>query len=84
MPLSDEQLLAEVEDTLRSMSPRETLRQSKDENYAWLGRVASVVEAWNPVKSMLLRAATDQFQGRDLHDAQEAFRKVMSLLHEAR
>jgi len=84
MALTDEQLLAEVEDTIRSMPPRETLRHQKDENFAWLGRVAAVVEAWNPGKAIILRSLTDEFHGKNAHDAQVAFRRLMGLLEETR
>ena len=84
MALTDEQLLAEVEDILRTMPPRGTLRHPTDENFAWLGRVGALVEAWKLPKMLYLRPAVDQFHGQDAREAQEGFRKIMTLLHEAR
>lgn len=84
MSLTNEQLLAEVEDILRTMPPRETLRHAKDENFAWLGRVTALIEAWSMPKMIFIRPAIDQFHGRDANDAQNGFRKIMTLLHEAR
>lgn len=84
MPLTDEQLLAEVEDILRSMPPRETLRHGTDENFGWLGRVSALIEAWSTPKTIFLRSAMDQFHGQSARDAQEGFRKIMTILHEAR
>jgi hypothetical protein len=82
--MTNEELPGEVEDILRTMPPRETLRHPTDENFAWLGRVAAFVEAWNSVKSIALTAAMDQFQGQMARDAQEGFRKIVTLLHQAR
>ena len=84
MLLTDEQLLAEVEDILRTMPPRETLRHSTAENFGWLGRVGALVEAWKLPKSLYLRPAIDQFHGQSARDAEEGFRKIVTLLHEAR
>lgn len=84
MALSDEQLLAEVEDILRSMPPRETLRHPLDENFAWLGRASALIEAWDMPKMVLMRAAVDQFNGQGARDAHEGLRRILTLLHQAR
>ena len=84
MALTDEQLFAEVEDILRSMPPRETLRHPLDENFAWLGRASALIEAWNMPKMIAIHAAVDQFNGQSARDAQEGLRKILTLLHQAR
>ena len=43
--MNQEELLGEVEDILRTMPPRETLRHPTDENFAWLGRVSAVIRS---------------------------------------
>ena len=82
--MEKEDLLGEVEDILRSMPPRETLRHSADENFAWLGRVAAFVEIWNSLKSFSLSLAINEFHGQGAREAQEGFRKILTLLHQAR
>lgn len=82
--MEKEELLGEVEDILRSMPPRASLRHDADENFAWLGRVAAFIESWNSVKSIPLNAAFNEFHGQNASDAQEGFRKIMTLLHQAR
>ncbi len=77
-------LLGEVEDILRSMPDRATLRHPKDENFSWLGRVSAVIEAWDSPKRISLGAAMDQFNGQGARDAQEGLRKILTLLHQAR
>jgi hypothetical protein len=84
VPISNEQLLAEVEDILRSMPARATLRHPNDENFGWLGRVGALIEAWSMPKTVFLRPAVDQFHHPDAYQANEGFRKIMTLLHEAR
>lgn len=61
--MNQEELLGEVEDILRTMPPRETLRHPTDENFAWLGRASALIEAWDFPKFMPLRAAMEQFHG---------------------
>lgn len=82
--MNQEDLLGEVEDILRTMPPRETLRHPTDENFAWLGRVSAVIETWNLAKSISLGMAMHQFQGTMARDAQEGMRTILTLLHQAR
>jgi hypothetical protein len=84
MPLSNEQLLAEIEDILRTMPARPTIRHDTEENFAWLGRVSAAIEQWDMPKAILLRGYLDQFHGIMAIQAGEGFRKVMTLLHQAR
>lgn len=82
--MNDEELLGEVEDILRTMPPRETLRHPTDDNFAWLGRVSALIEDWNPSKAFELGAAMNQFHGQGARAAQEGFRKIITLVHQAR
>lgn len=82
--MNQEELLGEVEDILRTMPPRETLRHPTDENFAWLGRVSAFIEAWNLPKGITLGMAMHQFQGQMARDAQEGMRTILTLLHQAR
>jgi hypothetical protein len=77
-------LFGEVEDILRTMPARETMRHPSDENFAWLGWVSAFIEAWKLPKFIMFRPAMDQFHGETARDAQEGFRKIITLLHQAR
>src|SRR5882672_8545769 len=44
--MNKDQLLGEVEDVLRTMPPRPTIRHATSENYAWFGRAAAVIGQW--------------------------------------
>lgn len=82
--MNQEELLGEVEDILRTMPDRATLRHPTDENFAWLGRVSAFVEAWDSPKQVSLSFAMNQFHGQMARDAQEGLRKILTLLHQAR
>lgn len=82
--MNQEELLGEVEDVLRTMPARETLRHPTDENFAWLGRVSAFIEAWDFSKTISLGMAMHQFQGQMARDAQEGMRTILTLLHQAR
>jgi hypothetical protein len=82
--MNQEELLGEVEDILRTMPPRETLRHPTDTNFAWLGRVSAFIEAWDLSKSKPLELAMSQFHGSTSRDVQEGLRKTLTLLHQAR
>jgi hypothetical protein len=85
MPLLDAQILSELEDLLRTMPPRPTLRHDTEENFAWFGRARSIVSAWNGTSSIFFGAYVETFIGSiNAHAAEEAFAKLMTILQEAR
>ena len=79
------QLLAEIEDVLRTMPPMHAFGNNAPEHFAWLGRASAAISAWNPIK------ATTQFE---LHiakmnsimsrDVESGGRAVLTMLHQAR
>jgi hypothetical protein len=85
MPLLDAQILSELEDLLRTMPPRPTLRHDTEENFGWFGRARSIVSAWNGTSSVFFGAYVETFIGSiNAHAAAEAFAKLMTILQEAR
>lgn len=81
--MTKEELLAEIEDVLRTMPPRETLRHPQPENFAWLGRLSAAIEAWDMTKAPSLILAKNQFHNQLAREAQEGYRKLMTLLYQA-
>jgi hypothetical protein len=81
---TQEQLLAEVEDLLRTMPTKETLRQSTDQSLAWLGRAAAIVEQWKPLKIVLFNFAVGKFTSVFPDESSVGFREIMVLLHQVR
>jgi hypothetical protein len=82
--MNQEELLGEVEDILRTMPPPETLSHPTNDNFAWLGRVSAFIEAWDSRKCIPLGVAMDQFHGVMARNVEEGFRKILTLLHQAR
>lgn len=79
----EQQLLAEVEDILRTMPPRATIRHNTDENLTWLGRAANFVEHWKPEKAALFREHEDRFHQRMANESMLGQRGIMTLLNQA-
>jgi hypothetical protein len=77
-------LLAEIEDLLRTMPPRETIRHETSENLSWLGRIAAAIELWNPIKNIQFRGALRKFHHLMAREAGEGFREIIILLNQAR
>jgi hypothetical protein len=83
--MTSEELLSEVEDLLRTMPPRETMKHPLDANYAWLGRAAALVESWNHVMAIPFRGYMDRFHSLPVpRDWQTAFSQMLTMLHQAR
>ncbi|HEY4363113.1 MAG TPA: hypothetical protein VGN17_19245 [Bryobacteraceae bacterium] len=82
--LNAEQLLVEIEEILRTIPPRATIRHENPENIAWFGRASAALETWNPSKCDLLREWLDQILGMNGHLANQGLQKLVMLLHQAR
>jgi hypothetical protein len=82
--MTKEQLLTEVEDVLRSMPPRPTIRQATDDNLSWFGRAYAVVGQWKPELSSLMWGYEERIHGRDPYDALVAVSALTTLLQQAR
>ncbi len=80
--MTNEQLLAEVEDLLRTMPPESTIRDDTNENFSWFGRLSAVIDAWKPSKTALLLAYQSQFRSFAMQTA--GYANILTLLHEAR
>ncbi|MBI5889873.1 MAG: hypothetical protein HZB47_04255 [Nitrosomonadales bacterium] len=82
--LTNEQLLAEVEDILRTMPPRATIRHEIPENYAWLGRAAALVSEWNTAKAIAFDGLVSTVHATRAIDAGQAVNGIMTMLHQVR
>lgn len=82
--MTKEQLLGEVEDLLRTMPARPTIRHETAENLDWIGRVSAVIEAWNPQKAATLNSYLDDFRSVTAMESTKAFRALLTLLHQAK
>jgi hypothetical protein len=80
--LTPELMLAEVEDILRSMPPRETIRHELPENFLWLGRGAAIVSMWDPVTGAVFNTYVAALQRRMAEGTTEAFRKIVITLYQ--
>jgi hypothetical protein len=80
--MTKDQLLAEVEDLIRTMPPEATLDQHNSDNFSWFGRLSAVINAWNPIKAALLSAYQDQFRSWAMHSS--GYARILTVLHEAR
>lgn len=78
------QLLAEVDDLLRTMPSRTTIRNSSPENEAWLGRAIALVRLWNPQQAIFFATDVQNINGFLSQDPQHALTKVMTTLHQVR
>jgi hypothetical protein len=79
--MTAEELLAEVDDLLRSMPPRNKLDHNEPENFAWLGRVSAFLYAWHPVRGAVIAMNIPNIQS-NYSDA--AINHLLVGLHEAR
>jgi hypothetical protein len=77
-------LLAEIEDAIRSMPPKTTLRHETDENFSWLGRVVAAIAHWNSAQGAAARSYLNQFHDVMAAPSHKGFIGLISLLYEAR
>jgi hypothetical protein len=82
--LTPEQLLAEVEDVLRTMPERKTIHHELPDNYAWFGRAAAIVAEWNPIKSGEFDSCVRQIHSPTAINTSQSLGGILTLLHRAR
>jgi len=81
--VSSQQLLAEVEDVLRTMPPREALSPDVPEISSWLGRASAVMAMWDPIRAVSFTAYVALINTNRAREAEPAVRNMITMLHQA-
>lgn len=84
MNLTKEQLLAETEDLLRNAPPLSEILENKEIGVAWLGRLSAVIRAWDFARAGEVLLAQMQFEGLSQAAHENGYRRILTLLNEAR
>jgi hypothetical protein len=83
--MTKEQLLAEVEELLRTMPARDAFETRSEETNAWIGRSAAVIRRWDFTRAPSVAVAVDSANmPLDTLRNLKGRTSLMSLLHEAR
>jgi hypothetical protein len=82
--LNPTQLLAEIEDVIRTAPPQATLHHVEPNALAWLGRAASLIRRWNATKGILFDSEVRQLHAGRTFDPATAVAGIFTTLHEAR
>jgi hypothetical protein len=82
--LTDEELLQEFEDLLRTMPPRETLHhRNNPDNQSWLGRTAALIQTWNSSQMIFAGGFIAAVPGGGISSV-KAVDQLLTLIHQAR
>lgn len=79
-----EQLLAEVEDVLRSMPNRAKMTHSLPENEDWLGRAAACVNLWDVMRGTMFISSVQNLVGFRATNPAAAMQVILTTLHQMR
>ena len=82
--MTKEELLAELEDLIRTVPPRGELRKATPDNLSWLGRATAVVNEWNPSNIIFVRTFLSDLQHNMAGISSVGFQNLMVLLNQAR
>lgn len=82
MPLTKEQLLAEVEDLLRNAPTRLDILGNTESGMSWLGRFSAVIRAWDYTRSTEVLVVQQELTMAS--QSVNGYRRMLTLLHEAR
>jgi hypothetical protein len=80
--LTDEQLLAEVEDVIRNAPSLDDVFERKESTVAWLGRFSAVIRTWDYERSPEVLLCLTQLES--IQGLANGHRRMLALLHEAR
>ena len=81
--LTNEQLLAEVEDVIRSMPNKEKLHHTNQATFAWIGRALAILQNWNLPHGLEAASAVEAIQSGRAVDGHKGKMKLMVLLNHA-
>lgn len=80
--MSKAHLLPHVEDLLRSMPARATLKT--EQGLEWRGRLAAVIEAWSLPQTVSLRTNFASLDSPHIGTSEQGYNGLIQLLHQAR
>ena len=83
MTISPEQLLAEIEDVIRTMPSRATIRHETPENLSWLGRASAVMHLWDRVRAVTFDRHVTNLHALLAREADQGLRGLLTMLHQA-
>ena len=83
MTISPEQLLAEIEDVIRTMPSRATIRHETPENLSWLGRASAVMHLWDRVRAVTFDRHVTNLHALMAREADQGLRGLLTMLHQA-
>lgn len=83
MTISDEQLLSELEDLIRSQPQRATIRHDTPENRTWIGRAVAAISRWNMVSGTQARGYAMAINHVMAREAADGINGLFGLLYEA-
>ena len=81
--ITPEQLLAEIEDLLRTMPPRATIRHETPENLSWLGRASAVMHLWDPMRAVMFNLHVSKIHEPLARPAEQGLLGAITMLHQA-
>ncbi|MDO9236333.1 MAG: hypothetical protein Q7U28_09915 [Aquabacterium sp.] len=82
--LDPTQLLAEIEDVIRTAPSQSILHHVEPEALGWLGRAASLIRRWNTTKGILFDSEVRQLHAGRAFNPETAIAGIFTTLHEAR
>ena len=82
--MNNEEMLAIVENLLRTMPDLGNIKEPSEENLGWFGRLLTVIDEWDLTQSLLLQAQLNAFHDANIHTAQRYIPKILAVLHHAR
>ncbi len=82
--MTKEQLLAEIDDLLRTMPPINKFHEANEENLSWLGRAMAILNQWDILSAVPAQGYVHDIQSIHSPNLARGFKGLMILLHRAR
>jgi hypothetical protein len=83
-PMKSVELLAEIEDVIRSMPPKAPLRHNSPENHSWLGHAIAAIGLWDSVEGTRASNYVDASASVSMRETKRGYHGLMVLLNQAR
>lgn len=81
--ITPDQLLAEIDDVIRSMPPKNLYWAPSESNMEWVGRASAALDLWKIGTSIFFKSAVEKLNGARPEQFAVGLQEVVTTLHQA-
>lgn len=82
--MTNEELLAELDEILRTMPEKKVFAPDSEDNLSWIGRASAILHQWDPITYAFSQAHISNLQSHAIQEFNYAYDNTLVLINRAR